>query len=917
MVIGISANLLGAVFQSQLVTRTAASLPAPPTGASASARSGGSSGEATPPWEVARDSADIRRSVLASGEFFNLDSSEFSRLDASDDEKALFAMYQGLRRLRVLADAAASDTTRAVDLRLINRRFEEGVAQLDSFFSGLSLDGVTVLRGEELEEAETGLSISRGASNYETGLVYRGDPAAGVIAFAGAAEFTINVRKSGVETPLTIDLSSLADADRTMENVATLINDVFSANAMATRFEIFKIGEEDENGIIPGNDYGFRIKGISTEVLSFSAPAPQPAAYLIGATGEGDTVSGQLNKIVDFAGGGSVAVTAGVAADPDITTRTDLLDRTVTEETPNPLEARDVLVASDGGVYVLGQTRDTVDGRVIKGEADLVLKRFDSAGGLVWTRTLGAGESADGLSLAEAPDGGIIVAGSVTGALANADSIGGTDSFVARFETDGRESWLQRFGGRSDDQANAVSVGADGTIYVAGETGAAFGGATFGAGQGAYVRAYDPGGALIYTRAVGAAAGSEAAVSLAQAADGGLLVASEEDGAAVLRKFAAGDDGTGAPVWTLDLGSLDGGALGGLAVDDAGAIYLAGSAGPAFDAGANNGIAAANQGGRDGFVLKIADGASADVLDQTFIGSTTVDAVTGVAVSGERVYLSGFTAGDLPGETLGGTRDAFAATLDRTGLAFESAVQIDGRDDIASGAAIAVDPQGDSVLDAFGLPRGELVFSDSRIITERSSARDGDFFYVSVDGGRKRKITLEADDTFRSLTFKLNAVFVLDAVAEVRRGLGGETLRITPRDGVSITLSPGDDGEDALGALGLKPGEYKGDPPEGASSTADAPSVFELKLPDRFSIATPEDATALSALLGDALAEVQRAYRDLTLDPALKALLNADDDRPGIRGGTPPAFLMARIANYEAGLQRLLAGSPSSTGALF
>ena len=66
--------------------------------------------------------------------------------------------------------------------------------------------------------------------------------------------------------------------------------------------------------------------------------------------------------------------------------------------------------------------------------------------------------------------------------------------------------------------------------------------------------------------------------------------------------------------------------------------------------------------------------------------------------------------------------------------------------------------------------------------------------------------------------------------------------------------------------------------------------------------------------LQDALSKIQRAYRDLTLDPALKELLKGP--QAGKRGGTVPAYYNSQLANYQAGLARLNSG-PSGQASLF
>ena len=205
------------------------------------------------------------------------------------------------------------------------------------------------------------------------------------------------------------------------------------------------------------------------------------------------------------------------------------------------------------------------------------------------------------------------------------------------------------------------------------------------------------------------------------------------------------------------------------------------------------------------------------------------------------------------------------------------------------------------------------------MITARSSVREGDHFYVSVDGGRKKKITIDADETMRSLTFKLNAALVLDANADVRRSAGGDMLRITPKEGVTITLSAGKAGQDALSGLGLPEGSLRGKASlldRNEDTTSDAPKVFALELPRNLSIADRDGALAAMEALSEAVSKVQRAHRELTMDPALKELLNGP--QAGKRGGTVPAYLQSQLANYSAGLQRLNAGGDGgSTLALF
>ncbi|MEE2526198.1 hypothetical protein V0U79_07450 [Hyphobacterium sp. HN65] len=868
-----------------------------------------------PPWDVRGEITgldEVSRKVLASGLFFDSKLSEFSNTDASTDIKTLFGMHQGLRRMFALANEAADKTT--IDSRrdFLNRRFLEGVSQLDSFFQGMDLQGVNVLKGEELSKAESDIAIKRGLSEYTTGVIHSGTFDAEVASLTGDVQFTISVKKSGTTTDININLADMGATVRNLDNIAAHINTQLEAAGMISTFERVKLGEKDENGIIPGNDFGFKISGASTEVLTFTAAVSQPAVYIAGTSGIGDDAGGQVVKLTDIASGTPTTEFTRrleASADEVTTVNDDGEEKTSTEA--NPLTLKASVLGADGALYVLGETSADIDGRIVKGESDLVLQKLDSTGKVIWTRTLGAASEASGASLAVDGNGDIVVAGTVQGALGDTTAVGGTDSFVAKFDTAGVEQWLKRFGGTDDDSPTSVTVAADGTIFVAGEAGSPFGNQTHQGGQtDGYVRAYDTNGTLSWTRRIGAT-GEESAKAVAVASDGGLLVASEEDGRAILRKYDSAD-GNSAAVWEMDLGDLENGAIGGLTVDG-NDIYFAGSAGASF---APSAPLTAHAGGRDAVVVKITDGATPATQWTQFVGSNADDSAAAVQVVSGTVYISGKTTGELSGATQNGTRNAYAASIDATTGTVNFATQISGRGGISEAAGIAVDAGGDSILDDLGLPSGTLAYADTRVVTDRTSVRDGDFFYISVDGGRRKKITVDANDTLRALTFKINAALVLDGAADVRRSKEGDVLRITPKPNVTVELFSGTEGRDALAGLGLTAGAVTGKESFlDKDKTSAAPKVFALELGNDMSLASKDRAALAAKALEEAMSIVQRAYRDLTTPQALKDLLNGDGK--GNRNGTVPAYLTAQISNYSAGLARLQAGSGASATAYF
>ncbi|WP_270374593.1 hypothetical protein [Marinicauda sp. Alg238-R41] len=906
----LSVGLLTSYYSAQASMRLAGSNPQP-SGASTGTPQGANarSNEIIPPWDptggvTALES--LRRSVLADGNFFDPKFGEFADMETGEDEKTLFAMHQGLRRLQSLSSAALDKTTTDAERSFWNRRFQEGMEQLSGFFEDTDLTGVSVVKGEQLSKAESTLAISRGESSYKTGILHSGAFDAEVDAFTGAMAFDITVRKNGVDTVINIDLADMGGTARSLDNVAAHINTKLEAEGVLTRFERTKIGEKNDIGVIEGNNFGFTIKGILTEKVSFTPSTGTPAVYVAGLSGTGETAGGQLTKLVNLAGGGDQAFIRRIESDATVTETTDDDGETTTSTTSNPLVVSATARSEDGGIYVVGHTSHAVDGQALKGEQDLVLMRYDSTGKKLWSRVLGAADSAGGSAVAVDSSGNVIVAGSVSGELSGTNRVGGKDSLVVKYSAEGVEQWARRFGGREDDEARSVTLGADGTVYVGGRTDAAFGGVASTGGTDGYLRALDENGNTLYTRGVGGGAGTQEVRATAMASDGGLIVATQEEGRAVLTKYAAGDDGTGAPVWTLDLGDMDSGRIGGLAVDADGAIYLSGAAGSGFNPG---NVVSANQGGRDAVLVRISDGPAASVDYTTFLGAAGDNSASGVAAANGKIYLTGKTSDALPGATQSGDRNTFAAGLDAATGALDWVHQVSGRGGLSEGAGIVVDPQGDNALSRMGLPSGELKYSDSRLVTDRSAVRAGDSFFVSVDGGRKKKITIEANETMRSLTFKLNSVMLLDGRADVRRSSAGDILRVQPNVGVAVEFFAGEKGADALSGLGLPLGVVEGKKSaldKDEDTTSDAPKVFALELPNALSIDNKDAATVANDALTAALAKVQRAYRELTMDPALKDLMAGP--KAGNRGGTVPAYLQAQIANYSAGLERMNAG---------
>lgn len=163
--------------------------------------------------------------------------------------------------------------------------------------------------------------------------------------------------------------------------------------------------------------------------------------------------------------------------------------------------AQSVWQTADGGYIVAGATR--IYGA---GEIDALVLKYDSAGTLEWARTAGSDDYYDeALSVQQTVDGGYIVAGYTTGY-----GIGYADVFLLKYDGEGTLSWAKTTGGKGEDTARSVQQTVDGGYIVA------------GASDGAVlVLKYDNSGTLEWSRTTGL----DGACAVQQTTDGGYVVA--------------------------------------------------------------------------------------------------------------------------------------------------------------------------------------------------------------------------------------------------------------------------------------------------------------------------------------------------------------------------------------------------------
>jgi hypothetical protein len=816
---------------------------------------------------------------------------------AADNDK-LFALYNALSRLDYITQMAQRDGTVAGQLPGLNNSFQDGLNQILSFVKSTSFNGLSLLPGQKNASV-----ISTAAVPYPKSY-YTGAPAVGdadvlsPLANVGAADsFTIAVTKAGVTTNVTIDLSRV-QGGLTMDNIDAYVNSQLAAAGFASKFARVQTGGSLLDGTAT---WGIQVQNSPSEKIALSSAGAAPAVYVAGSSGLSANSQGKLVKLVDLDGAPTAEFSAAIT--PDTGTA----------------QAKSVATDANGNVYVVGNATGSFGNEVNQGAQDVFLTKYDSAGNVQWTKLLGSADTASGYSVAIDPTGGVVVAGSVTGELTPTSIGGGTDSFVAKYNSEGDQVWLRQTAPLSNDQANAVSVDASGNVYVGGQVAGTIAGGTSAGGADAYVTKLDHTGKVVYQRQFGSAA-DDTAARTAIAADGNLVVASVENGHAILTKYSAAD-GTSAALWRMDLGSLNGGAIGGLTINN-GKIYVSGTtSNGTLDAGGAAAIANAATGGTDAFVFAASDsGASASADFVSYVGTGSDEKGGGVTVANGEIYLAGTTSGTFPGETRNaqGTHNLFVAQLAADGT-LNWTRQYGGLDGESQGLAIAADPTGSSVLDALGLQRGLIDENQSSAIASQTTVRPGDYFSLQItdkSGTHTAKITIGNGETMRSLAIKINGALLFNGKAQAYPIKGGQGLKISVNPGVQVQLLAGPKDFDALAGLGLKPqllvNDVSTNPPAKGSSTSAASGNTTAS---NATAATGPQTIGLGLNVGlDVLNKTTAAHAHVVISAAQSLIkqaynkLNGTGQTTQAATGPVPGYLQSQLANYQTALDWLNAG---------
>lgn len=871
------------------------------------------------PWAEDDDTSLLRRynTIRNKSNFINENTSAVKEAGLDKDNKALFTLYAALNDLKTIAEYASSNSTPANLLAGLSSQFGKGISQIDDYIRAAELDKLILLTEEKKSYLTTDAALGKTSRDINGGTIAAVSKTSPIVGLNGDEVFTINIKANSTDQDdIVIDLSEISGAV-TLESLKSLINskigEFTTVNGSGDTVGKYKTRVQIDEASEGKFSLTFKVDGI--EQLTFSAAQSDPALIIAGTTKSGDfgaIETGTITKYKNLDGSGLITSYShdivGVdengfvipASDEDGEDTASI--KQVFQTVPVAIE-----IDSQGNSYVVGTTEGDLGGQLNGAKtSDVFLSKYSSNGDLLWSRLLGASDAAEAFAITIDSDDNVFIAGKTNEELIASDVFSGTDSFVTKYSNSGEEIWTKQLDTIATDQASSLVVDEFGDVYFTGQVTGRFDVTTTdnGGTDAIVVKLSGVTGATYATSQFGGAA-NDAGSKIAIADDGNILVASEEDGIAVIRKLDKNNLGN--TLATYSLGDLGGGEVTGLSVVGT-EIYISGST---LNGSLNGGsVVSSYNGGKDGFVTKLNDGGTSFSADfTTFLGTGASDSINALKVDNGAIYVAGTTNGILSGESKTGISDGFSAKIDAATGATLWQEQLRGGTGYNENTAIAFSQNGSSVLDKLGLPAGTIDNTQTRNIETQTSARIGDYFYISINGGRKIKIDIRDGDTFDRLAKRINIISPRNLKASVTFGENGPQLKLEAKNGATIDFSAGAEGRDALQKLGLK--ERSIIAPEvlfdlDNSDEIDPEKlggVFALALNTGFSFSNKKEAEFILSKLENALQVIKSAHRSLTFDPVKAQLLQQSK----LNIGEAPAHLQAQLARYQDGLQRVLA----------
>src|SRR5688572_12782649 len=142
----------------------------------------------------------------------------------------------------------------------------------------------------------------------------------------------------------------------------------------------------------------------------------------------------------------------------------------------NTESINDIAVDAAGNIHIVGQFNGTVNlggaNLVTAGLDDIFIAKYNAQGTHLWSQKFGSTSSDAARSVAVAPSGRIYVTGGFVGSMSFGGAVlaplGGSDIFLAMYESTGAHVWSVRYGNTLNDVGTCVAATNTTTGYLTG-----------------------------------------------------------------------------------------------------------------------------------------------------------------------------------------------------------------------------------------------------------------------------------------------------------------------------------------------------------------------------------------------------------------------------------------------------------------
>jgi hypothetical protein len=360
-----------------------------------------------------------------------------------------------------------------------------------------------------------------------------------------------------------------------------------------------------------------------------------------------------------------------------------------------------VAIDANGNVYLAGDTKGSLDGNTLTGTRDVFVTKYNSSGVKQFTRQLGVAGKAtfSAFSLAVDAIGNVYVAGDTYGDLDGNTLIGTRDFFVTKYNSSGVKQYTRQLGVAGQaTEGYAVATDPTGNVYVAGLTMGGLDGNTLTGTSDVFVTKYDSSGVKQYTRQLGVAGLETVGLSLATDANGNVYVAGYTTGdldgntlTGTIDAFVTKYNSSGVKQYTRQLGVAGLETVSNSVATDAnGNVYVAGETYGGLDGNTLTGT-------NDAFVTKYNSSGVKQYTRQLGVAGQATESYSLATDANSNVYMAGYTTGDLDGNTLTGTKDAFVTKYNSSGVKqYTRQLGVAGQD--TRGYSVATDANGNVYL---------------------------------------------------------------------------------------------------------------------------------------------------------------------------------------------------------------------------